>query len=285
METKRLAGWCYWGERRLRRLYRRVRFLYRRVRFLRRVGLRHGVPVLLALRSKRPSSGVRVPGVRTPVYIRTKTIDPITFETIFIQEQYDLKLPELRPKLIIDGGANVGYATLYFALRYPEAKIVAVEPEEGNYDLLVRNTSSCPNVIPVRAALWHTQTVLEIADSEAETNAYQVREPGRSSRRAVRAVTVPELVDLADAEHVDLLKLDIEGAEKELFAEGYEGWLGRVGVIVIELHDWLRPGSGQPFRRAASRYGFKRRQHGPLRRSENEIWIRQCTPAAKETLL
>jgi len=62
------------------------------------------------------------------------------------------------PKLIIDAGANIGISALYFAQRFPDAKIYAIEPEEGNFELLKKNCNGRPNIILKKAALWNHST-------------------------------------------------------------------------------------------------------------------------------
>jgi hypothetical protein len=66
---------------------------------------------------------------------RQGTSDSEVFKDIFVRRNYRLPV-YTRPKLIIDGGAYVGYSSLYFSLKYPEAKIIAVEPEDSNFELL-----------------------------------------------------------------------------------------------------------------------------------------------------
>jgi len=75
----------------------------------------------------------------------------LTFEKIFLDREYDLSFLNLDPKVIIDGGSNVGYASVFFANRYPDARIISVEPEASNFRLLVKNTRSYPNVTRIRA--------------------------------------------------------------------------------------------------------------------------------------
>ena len=63
----------------------------------------------------------------------------------------------------------------------------------------------------------------------------------------VTAVTIDSLMQAYGLNHVDVLKIDIETSEKELFLKNYERWLPKVRMIVIELHDWLRPGCSRAF--------------------------------------
>jgi hypothetical protein len=58
-------------------------------------------------------------------------------------------------------------------------------------------------------------------------------------------------------EKIDILKIDIEGSEKELFESDYETWLPKVTTLIIELHDRMREGSSLSFFRALTKYNFR----------------------------
>lgn len=215
---------------------------------------------------------LRVPGLGVPVLLRARTSDKPTFEQVFVSREYELPPLRTKPRLIIDGGANAGFTTRFFACEYPDAQIVAVEPELTNFEVLRQNTRHLPNVIAVRAALWNYDTQLGIANPDADKWAFQVQEtrPGLA-RDAVKSVTLSQIMAQAKCDHIDILKLDIEGAEQEVFASGYESWLVRTNVIIIELHERLRPGSSSNVYRAIKGYGFSLSHRG-----EHAILTRQA---------
>ena len=66
---------------------------------------------------------------------RNNPFDFATFEEVILKEDYNLNI-NFNPSTIIDGGANIGLTSVFFANRYPKAEIVAVEPEEGNFEML-----------------------------------------------------------------------------------------------------------------------------------------------------
>src|SRR5271166_1471460 len=88
------------------------------------------------------------PGIRTPVHLRLKTSDESTYAQTLLWGQYAFDLP-FSPKVIVDAGANIGMASIYFAHKYPEAKIIAIEAEGSNFDMLTRNIRPYPAIIPV----------------------------------------------------------------------------------------------------------------------------------------
>ncbi len=193
--------------------------------------------------------------------IRINTTDKEVFAQVFIRKNYRLGFLNLHPSTIIDGGANVGYASIFFAITYPLARIFAVEPEESNFEMLLRNVRYYRNIIPIRAALWHREEDLQILDATAEKWAFQtVKSSKDKNPECVSALTVDRLVDLGKIDTIDIFKIDVEGAEKELFSANYEKWLKKTKVIVIELHDNFRVGCAEELNNATKSYKFNRKE-------------------------
>lgn len=192
------------------------------------------------------------------VTLRTRTSDVRCFEKILLAKEYETPFPT-NPQTIVDAGANIGLATLYYAQEYPEAKIISIEPEHSNFQLLKRNCASLPNVTLIEGALWDKETSLAIQDAKAEKWGFSVAEssatPSTESPE-IKAVTIPSLLSKFDRPRIDILKLDIEGAEYMLFKNNAESWLGAVEQIVIELHDRYQPGCAQAFYAAIGRRPF-----------------------------
>ena len=185
---------------------------------------------------------------RRNVVLRRGTTDLQCLEKVFIDHEY--KLPfAVSPQVIVDAGANIGMATIYFATEYPGARIVAIEPELSNFEILKRNCGDYPNVSLIHAALWPSRDALEVFDSSAEKWAFTVRGRAASNcnKEIIPAITIADVLSYINEERIDLLKLDIEGSELELFTGGPERWLGYVSMIAVELHDRFRPGCSQAF--------------------------------------
>lgn len=86
-----------------------------------------------------------MPHFQAPLMVRPDATDPFIFEEVFILDGYDFRTGN-EPQLIFDIGASVGYASIYFAEKYPAARIIAVEPEASNIELLRKNTAAYSNV-------------------------------------------------------------------------------------------------------------------------------------------
>lgn len=156
--------------------------------------------------------------------------DVLTLREVWIDEVY--RVPGLRDaRSLIDLGANIGLASVWFASRYGCNRLVAVEPLSENAVLLRHNLHQ--NGI--------TASVLECAVAAGEGEGFLAvsKEPnsGRLGRegRPVRIASMSSVVEAMGAHGVDIMKIDIEGAEKTLFS-GNLDWLGRVQAIVAEIH-------------------------------------------------
>jgi FkbM family methyltransferase len=243
-----------------RRLKRRLRNRQRLSKYCQRVGVLPGLVTyfrLVTYEHRMVPVVMRHSGA--PVLIRPHTTDPYIFEEVFLLDEYDFQ-SAAEPRVIFDIGANVGYASVYFAEKYPGARIIAVEPEASNADLLKKNTAAYPNVTVVQAGIWNRQARLTLVDADAKSSDFQLREcaPGEDG---IEAVTVDHLMELAGTDHADIVKIDIEGGEKELFADNVD-WLGRVDTLIIELHDRFKPGCKDAFLQAAARFGFSGHEIG-----------------------
>jgi FkbM family methyltransferase len=235
-----------------------------------RFGLLGGTRLGLALRrdyTLPPGTPFRAPTptLPHPVWLRAGTSDAVVFQQILVWEELRFALPD-PPRLIVDAGANIGLASVWFAHRHPGARVVALEPEPANFEMLRRNAAPYPNIEPRRQALWSRPGRLRITNPDAAAYGFQVGEEGTMPPAAddgvVESVDVPMLLREAGADRIDLLKLDVEGAELEILRDGADRWIDRVGTLAIELHDRFRPGCSEALERAIAGRGFTRERVG-----------------------
>jgi FkbM family methyltransferase len=184
-----------------------------------------------------------------PVFLRFGTTDPPVLDQVLRARQYAARFPEA-PRTIVDAGAHIGLAAVYFAVTYPDAEILAIEPDPGNFELLRRNTRKLPGVVPIHGALEGETGYVKIVNPTAENWMYRVAAASPDDPAAVPALTVPDLLARSATGRIDLLKLDIEGAEVDVLSTSDE-WIDRVETIAIELHDRYRPGCTEAFERVA----------------------------------
>ena len=105
-----------------------------------------------------------------PVSIRIRSTDFMVYNQVILEEQYGFELP-FSPRIIVDGGANTGMASIYFANKYPNAKIIAVEAEASNFEVLLRNVQPYPTIAPMHAALWNRDGQIVVSAPDPGTSA------------------------------------------------------------------------------------------------------------------
>ena len=196
-----------------------------------------------------------IPKFSRNVYVRLGTTDVSAFEHVFVNNEYGFSLTQ-EPLVIIDAGANVGMSAVYFSLKYPNAKIIAIEPELGNFHVLKKNAEMFPGIVPVNAALWNRNSFVSIEFTAGGSWGTRVSDRQTPSSVFVRAVKLSTLLRELSIGQIDLLKIDVEGAECEIF-EDAPHWIAHVKVICAELHDRFRPGCSRAFEIATS--GFSTR--------------------------
>ena len=171
----------------------------------------------------------------TSAILRPNGVDCKTIVDIFVRKLYDARAQQV--SRVLDLGANIGLATLYFASKFPNAQFACVEPSPENcavlLEVLIQNR--------IRATVIEAAIGVESGDAELfmgpDPTAYSlVPPPERFNRmQRVRQIDMPSLLHNLGWDHVDLLKIDIEGYEADLF-RSRAGWLAKVRHIVGEAH-------------------------------------------------
>jgi FkbM family methyltransferase len=170
-----------------------------------------------------------------PVSARPKTSDLLVFYQVLVFDEYRCISGLQSPTLIIDLGANVGYSTAYFLSQFKGCAVIAVEPDPGNFGELQKNVAPYGvRATTIKAAAWPRLERIGL-EHRGQGREWSTRvKPATDG--TVQAVTVPELLKASGHERIALLKIDIEGAEIDLFKSGTSEWLGKVDNMVIELH-------------------------------------------------
>ncbi|MBE2320237.1 FkbM family methyltransferase [Solirubrobacter sp. CPCC 204708] len=134
-------------------------------------------------------------------------------------------------RTIVDLGANTGLAARWLLGRFPGARIAAVEPEDGNLSVLRRNLEPIGSAAHVVGACIGA-TPRRVVMVGAREDGFRMSD---DSDGTTDVVTMEHVLETLEADRVDLLKVDIEGAEEELF-DHCGGWIHRVGVVSVECH-------------------------------------------------
>jgi FkbM family methyltransferase len=199
------------------------------------VGFAKALGFELAWSLRSPEVPLQVPGYPAGFTIRRNNSDSFVFSSIFLEGELSAYVPT-EPRLIIDGGANVGFSTAYFAQHYPSAAVVAVEPSGENCARIKRHCAGFGNVTLLEGGLWSQSGLLRIVNPEDASWSFRCEPADGPGEGVFTAFTIGEIIDRSGADRCDLLKLDIEGAEASVFAPGALDWLDRVDAILVEVH-------------------------------------------------
>jgi FkbM family methyltransferase len=205
-----------------------------------------------------------------PIYIRLPGSDVEVFkQSLGHRREYEHAASLVQdPKWIVDLGANIGLASVFFLERFPGCKVLAVEPDPENIDICRLNLAPYGDrVTLIQAAVWPHRTRLNVSHDFGDGLAWATKvvqsAPGEAG--AVEGIDMPTLIGRTGGAEIDFLKMDIEGAELPLFSAD-TSWLGRVKALGVELHDHFLPGCWEAFHAAVKPHlapgtEVERRQH------------------------
>lgn len=194
------------------------------------------------------------------IIIRKWTSDLDVFKQIFLNQEYKYCYPKkFSPKLIVDWGANVWYSSIYFANRFPNAVVLAIEPEESNFKMLLKNTKSYSNIRAIKKWIWYRNALLKVVNETWWRHwSFRIVET-ENIEEWLAAITINDLIGMTDYNRVDILKLDIEWAEEEVFENNADNWLKNTDMIFIELHERFKKWSTKKILKIANTYFSKKK--------------------------
>lgn len=189
---------------------------------------------------------VRLAFLPEELYVRLGSTDWYVLEEIFVDKVYQpITERDLRDvRNVVDLGANTGFSLRLWQTLYPQARVIAVEPDSENLKMCEYNVRpDSGDTCLIRACVAGKARPVSL-DRSGGAWRFAMREIEHPGDESVPAMTLPQILASCEVHGpVDLLKCDIEGAEAELFAECAD-WIGRVRNLVVELH---RPYSSQEF--------------------------------------
>ncbi|MFD2515652.1 FkbM family methyltransferase [Pontibacter locisalis] len=175
------------------------------------------------------------------VFLRNNHSDFQVFSQIFIDKEYQTD-SSIEPNIIIDCGANIGLATLFFMRYFPYSHYIVIEPEMGNFNMLTQNLSKYPNVTLINKAVWNKKGHIVIKDNGWGNAGFTVQETRSSEVDSIETISINDIIKDYNLKQIDILKLDIEGSEEQIFLETYDQWQSKVDLIFVEIHENLKPG-------------------------------------------
>lgn len=207
-------------------------------------GLRHGITLFIKFKFNRLDH-LKLPHIKHALALRKGTTDVPLFDQIFVHPEYVLSFDKA-PTNIVDGGANIGLFTIQMTNQFPEAAIISIEPDKDNFAQLQKNVAGYKNVSCENCGVWDKDTLLRVYDKYDRGKTAMVVEENNETGN-IQAISISSIMKKYHLERIDLLKLDVETSEKNIFADNYESWLPKTKMLIIELHDWMEEGCSKPF--------------------------------------
>lgn len=182
----------------------------------------------------------------TKINLRNGTSDLQVFEQIYIIDEYAslfdfIQINNICVNSIIDAGSNIGLSSLKFLEKFPNCKIICLEPDPQNFSALQKNLNHFQNsVIAMQSALWFKDDELYLDNSFRDSLEWSrsITESYKKNLPKIKAVSMNTIIRENNLEIIDLFKIDIEGSEAKIFKKENDlSFLNIVKIIVIEIHD------------------------------------------------
>ncbi|MEO0552467.1 MAG: FkbM family methyltransferase [Bacteroidota bacterium] len=191
---------------------------------------------------------LEVNNVTVRVLLKRNSSDALVLKQIFLDQEYFAIISlanerNISCNTIIDAGANVGLTSIYFSKYFPNASIIALEPNKNTYQRLVENIklNNSKNIITIEEGIWSTNTFLRGDYSFRDHNdwSFSLKETNTRTNDAIKCTTLDVLIEKSSWDTVDLLKIDIEGGEDAVFntVDEVKGWLPKVKIVAVEIHN------------------------------------------------
>lgn len=189
------------------------------------------------------------------ITLRPGKSDYAILNQVFVDNQYDSFEFINKPEIIIDGGANIGLSALYFKLRFPDVRIFCLEPESENLSILKKNLKRFGGIYVLEKGLWNMSKSVFLNRGGCSADYFVTDVPTETMITEIPCISISDLIIEYDMKFIDILKLDIEGAEKNILSSNTE-WLDKVGCLMIETHDRMIEGTGKALFDVMQAYDF-----------------------------
>lgn len=172
-------------------------------------------------------------------YIRKNTSDKFTVDEIWKHNIYNIQIK--KDDMVVDLGANIGAFTIFAAKIALNGKVFAFEPERSNYQQLVKNIdlNKLKNSFPYKLGVAHKKCTLPLFLSNENKGAASIYESHSEKKEKINCMILEEIFKLCNIENIDILKMDIEGAEYDVLFSTPKHIFKRINCIVLEFHDFL----------------------------------------------
>ncbi len=165
-------------------------------------------------------------------------------------------------RYVVDAGANIGLFSLVCDEKYMPKTIIAIEPDQTNYELLKVNTSDRESVICKLGGVWPRRSYLKTIQSPMGKYGITVEECDEANSDCI-GYSILELMEQYRLPYLDLVKMDVEGSEYDIFNDdACEMWIRKTSLLIVETHDRKKEGSERVVVERMQKLGFSSFRHG-----------------------
>jgi FkbM family methyltransferase len=200
--------------------------------------------------TKKQGNDIKVEYKNNPIFLRISSSDLAVFNQVIVKEEYKVlaslaldTLGTTNVNIIVDLGGNIGLTSVFFANRFPTAQIISVEPDAHNFEYLTKNCAPYQNIRALNAAVWSSEKQLTIdsnfRDGAEWSRSVMNNSQGGATDQQIDAITVKKIMKQFDTDKIDILKIDIEGAEAELFLNdpAFPDIMKKTKILAVEVHE------------------------------------------------
>ncbi|MDC1162239.1 FkbM family methyltransferase [Tenacibaculum sp.] len=172
------------------------------------------------------------------IKIRSHPIDKSVIRYV-LYEKYHLPLQMFhlpQNATVVDLGVNIGLTVAHIKTIYPKVKIIGYEMDLNNYELALWNTQYYSDVEIINKAIWVENKRVKY-NKKSNPDGYRIQDLSIDKNDTeIEAITMREMIKEHSIEKIDYLKMDIEGAEKNILKDNDLEWLHIVNSMNIEMH-------------------------------------------------
>ncbi|WP_310557741.1 FkbM family methyltransferase [Flavobacterium sp.] len=183
---------------------------------------------------------------------KPKSSDLDAFNMIYSKKEYlpivkvyfeNFKIVNETSLNIIDAGSNIGLTSLFFIDYFKKATIVCIEPELENFKILEYNLKNCNDnkVFKINGAVWSTDCNIKIINDFKDKLDWSFRVEETEEDNSIKAFSINTIINTIGFDSIDILKIDVEGSEKQIFDKNSSNldFLKITKCIAIEIHDFF----------------------------------------------
>ncbi|MFA6378418.1 MAG: FkbM family methyltransferase, partial [Candidatus Omnitrophota bacterium] len=199
-----------------------------------------------------------------PFYIRPRVASDLS-EYRLISHYYGVIDNVVSPQFIVDCGAYIGATAIYYLNTYPQVHVVALESDPQTFAVLEKNLAPYRDRVRlINKAIWPRDANLVVVRKENNQWGNFVREAQAGEEPEIFTTTIQDVLRQSSFSKMDVLKMNVEGAERFVFADHQEDWLPKTKNIVIDLHDRIWPGCSDAVFTALKEYAYQLTMKGHI---------------------